>query len=795
MLSQTAARWVFVLSGAAALLYQIVWQRLLMLFSGSDVYSSTLVIAAFMAGLGLGHLGGGHLADRRSAQSCLRLFALAETAIAAFGAFSHVLFYDVLYARLGPLDLPAPVTVLVLFVALLWPTFFMGVSLPLLARAMTERLDRAPVRIGQLYGLNTLGAAAGALTATWFVLPRFGLAGSLRVGALVNLVCAAVVAWSLRQSTPAEAMVPTVVGGEPQAQRGGGNSAGPRDGGQLAGGWRPSFAVWAVVYGLAGFLALSLEIVWFRLLGVLVKSTAFTFGTLLAVYLGGLGFGSLAGSRFAGRFRRPAEAFLALQGAIGAATGAALLVLVALADRVEWLRTYLAGYEPLEVGQVMRRLQLRPWLDGRVFTDPASHLPWEALLLYVAVPALLVGPATFLMGFSFPVLQRVVQTDFARLGRRVGALLLANITGSAAGTLATGWLALSALGTTGTMRALLAVSLTFPVLAFVMQRGHGEPARGRLASTRWSIALPTVVVAASLWLLPDAGALWSTLHGAAGRRLVFAEDATGLSVLRRDDQAVTVFVNGIGQSWIPYGGVHTALGLLPAFIHPDPKDLAIIGLGSGDTVYAAAGRPQIGTITAIEIVTPQLVTLQRLATDFPDAGLQGLLTDPRIRHVAGDGRLFLMRTDARFDIVEADALRPTSAYSGNLFSDGYFELLRSRLRPNGLAVTWSPTRRVHNAFVRVFPYVLVLPDLLIGSVDPIPFDRAAVRARLDVPDVRAYYERAGIPIDDPLDHYLVELARYGPDFDRSTLTDFNTDLFPRDELDRPAGAWEPVRDE
>jgi hypothetical protein len=110
-------------------------------------------------------------------------------------------------------------------------------------------------------------------------------------------------------------------------------------------------------------------------------------------------------------------------------------------------------------------------------------------------------------------------------------------------------------------------------------------------------------------------------------------------------------------------------------------------------------------------------------------------------------------------------------------------------------VTWSPTRRVHNAFVRVFPYVLVLPDLLIGSVDPIPFDRAAVRARLDVPDVRAYYERAGIPIDDPLDHYLVELARYGPDFDRSTLTDFNTDLFPRDELDRPAGAWEPVRDE
>src|SRR5687768_3041133 len=111
-----------------------------------------------MTGLGIGHGAGGHLADRRSPRNCLLLFAIAEAAIAVFGLFSSFLYYDVLYQRLGPLGFRPAVIAPILFVSLLWPTFFMGVSLPLLARAMTEDLGRAPERIGQLYGLNTLGA-------------------------------------------------------------------------------------------------------------------------------------------------------------------------------------------------------------------------------------------------------------------------------------------------------------------------------------------------------------------------------------------------------------------------------------------------------------------------------------------------------------------------------------------------------------------------------------------------------------------------------------------------------------
>ncbi len=785
MLSRTAAGLVFVLSGAAALVYQIVWQRLLVLFSGSDVYSSTLVIASFMAGLGIGHLAGGHLADRRSPRSCLKLFAGAEAAIAAFGLFSSFLFYDVLYQRLGPLGLPPTVVAPILFISLLWPTFFMGLSLPLLARAITEDLDHAAVRIGRLYGLNTLGAAAGAIAATWLLLPRFGLDGTLWIGAGANLVCASTVLLSLRR--PASAPSTTT-----SPARGVSTS---REEGSVAEHWQPTFFVWAAIYALAGFLALSLEIAWFRLLGIVVKSTAFTFGTLLAVYLAGLGAGSLAGIRYACRFRRPAAAFLMLQGAVGLAAGGALYVFHGLVTRVDWLETYFAGYEPLNVGQNLRRLQLRAVVEGRVFTDPAESLPWEAALLYLLVPILLVGLPTFLMGFAFPVLQRVVQTDLARLGRHVGALLLANIVGSAAGTIVTGWLALGVFGTAATIKALLVVSVVFPLLALRALPPSPSRSLRTLVSGRPGAAALAVAVALVALLTPRAEALWATLHGARADQIVFEEDATGLSVLRVNgttiEEGTTVFVNGIGQSEMPYSGIHTALGLLPAFIHPHPRQIVVIGLGSGDTAYAAAGRPEVEAITSIEIVGPQLGTLSALAPRYPYGGLQGLLSDPRIRHVAADGRLALMRSADRFDIIEADALRPSSAYSGNLFSDGYFELLRRRLRPHGLAVSWSPTVRVHNAFVRVFPHVVVLPDILIGSNEPIVFDREAVVARLRDPRARAHYARAGIRTDDLVAAYLVELARYTPAFDRGTLTDFNTDLFPRDELDRPAAPWQP----
>jgi spermidine synthase len=754
---------VFCASGFAALLYQVIWQRLLTIFSGADVFSATIIVASFMGGLGIGTLVGGHVADRVSRRASLVLVGAAETAVGVFGFFSAWLYHDVLYERLGALELGRGTIAAVLFASLLWPTFFMGASLPLVARALATRIDRAASAVGALYGINTLGAAAGALVATWVLLPAYGLDGSLRIGAALNLVCALVVlpaAWLMKEAgaasntaVPAHASTTDRPIPEPATT---------------------PMLFWVVIYACSGFVALSYEIVWFRLLGVVVKSTAFTFGTLLTLYLVGIGAGALVGSVRAPRARHPARTFFALQAAGGLSAGLLLALLVFAADDVRVLRGYFDGYEPLNVRDgvdAVRRL-----LDSPTGSGDAGELAARFLGLYVVVPLVLVVPPTFFMGCAFPYLQRVVQTDLNRVGRRVGGLLLANIVGSMVGTLLTGWAFLGLLGTATTLKLLTALSSLFLLGAW---RATASIPR----ALGVAVAVLTVIVA-----MPGGPSLWARLHGTTVDRVIVAEDESGLAVIKARGERLTgqkiVFVNGVGQSVIPYGDIHTALGALPVLVHPNPRDVAIIGLGSGDTVFAAAARSETATVTCIEIVRPQLATLQQLASRDAYAGLQVLLADPRVRHAAGDGRAYLLRTPQRFDIIEADALRPTSAYSGNLYSEEYFTLLKNRLKPNGLAATWAPTKRVHDTFVRVFPYGVSLPGMLIGSTQPMEFDPVRVKARAADSRVREHFRRAGLDIEQLVRQYVDgPSARFGPDFDRATLTDINTDLFPKDEFD------------
>jgi spermidine synthase len=389
------------------------------------------------------------------------------------------------------------------------------------------------------------------------------------------------------------------------------------------------------------------------------------------------------------------------------------------------------------------------------------------------LPAVVVGPPTLAMGASFPLLQKVVLVDPARIGHRVAAVLLANIAGSALGAIVTGSLALTYLGTAGLLKAMVAAGGLFLLLAAWR---HGTAA---LRAAGVAAALGLFV--SGLVHLPDTRQLWGSLHGTQPQRVVVHEDASGVSLVRAAGQGATVFVNGIGQSWIPYGRIHTVLGALPAFVHPSPHRAALVGLGSGDTLFALSGRRELAQITSIEIVRPQLATLRAWKEISGYGGLTAILADPRITHVAGDGRAFIMRSRDLYDIIETDALRPTSAYSGNLYSVEYFRLLRSRLAPGGIAVTWSPTARVRNTFASVFPHTLDFGDVLLGGQQPILFDSAAVLARVTHPAVVDYYARAGIDLAALLGPYLQRHPVRVPPL-RRAAHDLNEDLFPRDEF-------------
>jgi predicted membrane-bound spermidine synthase len=757
----------FFASGFAALLYQVIWQRLLVLFSGADLYSVTIIVASFMGGMGVGHLAGGHVADRVSPRTALLCFAGAELAIALFGFFSRSLYYEFLYDRFGAAPIPAPALALLLFASLLVPTFFMGASLPLLSRALASRLERAASVIGVLYGVNTLGAATGALVSTWVLLPRLGLDGSIRVGVLFNVLCALVV-------LPAIAWLrPTVTAAIPSDEE-------TRWGPPSIGSSEVSFPfwIWACIFATSGLLALALEIVWFRVLAVTMKGTAFTFGTLLGVYLMGLGVGALLGSAVSTRLRHPGVAFLVLQAAVGAVSMFLLTVFIRFADNIGPLWTYLGSYEPLDIRTAIPALGR--FIAGDVPGGADISAMWTFLALYVALPVALVLPPTLLMGFSFPVLQRVVQTSLPRVGRRVGVLLLANVIGSMVGTALTGFLLLDRVGTAGTMRLLAMVSSGFGVLAIVIALRSRESTR--LPTIPIALLGSAFVFVPLLVVMPPSGTLWAHLHGTVVEAMVYAEDGSGLSVVNTDGRNAIFYANGIGQGSMPYGEMHTALGALPAFIHPSPRTAAVIGLGSGATVHAVAGRREIARVTCVEIIRGELTTLTELRRRFPYGGLLNLIEDGRIEQVFGDGRIQLRR-GGLYDIIEADALRPGSAYSGALYSDTYFALVREHLAPNGLAATWAPTQRVYNTFIRTFPYVVAMPGILIGSSEPIPMDRPAIEARLAEPQVRQYFDRAGVNIERLLATYLDAPIVYTPDYPRQQLADVNTDLFPKDEFD------------
>ena len=750
---------LFFVSGFAALVYQVVWQRTLTFFGGADVYSVTIIVSAFMGGLGFGSLAGGHLADRLDVRRCLLAFAACEIAVAVFAIFSVNLYYDLLYVRLGAWAPPRAAMAAIIFAVTLWPTFFMGMSLPLLVRALTQDARRPAHWVPLLYGSNTLGAACGSLFATAILFRTFDFVTSVRLGALLSFSCALgalLAAPFIRR----QRIVDTT-------ERPPANADAIRAPSQFA------LWTWVAVYALSGFVALSLEIVWFRVLGVILKSNSFTFGLLLAAYLLGVGLGALVANHRRVRSWSPVPAFFLLQSAIPVVAAVSLALLTISVDRVGWavpLWQYLGEYEPLSPDAAFGS-----WSSVTGGAEPTRR--GLVLVLYIVVPLALLGLPTLMMGLSFGHLQRAVQTDLDTLGRRVGWLQTANIVGSMLGALLTGVALLDWLGTANTLRLLGCCSGVFLFL-------YG---RTRRHSIVWlATAAAILLVGLVAYSIPSAATLWSRLHRALPEDVIQAEDSSGLALLKSGVGSVettTVFANGLGQGGLPYGGMHTVLGALPAMVHANPESIAVIGLGSGDTLFAIGGRAETSTIDSIEIITPEFEALRRLDQRRLYPGLRILLLDARVHHWFTDGRAFVRKGGRRYDIIEADALRPTSAYAGNLFSVEYFELLRSRLNPGGLAVTWTPTPRVVNSFVKVFPHVLHFEGLALGSTTPVRFDRSAIEARIRQQFTHDYYSRAGVALDQLLAPYLHQAPRvYGPEFDRTGLVNVNRDLFPKDEF-------------
>ena len=747
---------IFALTGFSALTLQVVWQRVISLHSGVDLSSATTVVAAFLGGLGVGSLLGGRLADRLGARRSLLAFAAANAAIGVFAWVSVFLFYDV-YRELAP-NLQSTGRSFAFNVAvLIVPTTLMGLSLPLVARAVTERIEDAGRLVGRLYGINTVGAALGAAVAGWFLLGNLGFVTSVRLSGGLNLLAAVLV--GLLWRSLAEAPSGGLVDAETVPSVGAVSMAAPT---------ARRIWPWFVAYFFTGAAALGLEQLFFRLIDAVMRSNSYSFAHVLTLYLVLFGTGAAIGSKLVRPGRDPRRWFLGLQLAVGVSAMAAMVAVVRVLPRL--------GFD-----QVFEEYLGGPGYNGGFGTDLSAEQWRRVVAVYVGAPLALMGVPVLCMGASFPFVQALVSDRMATLGRRTGALVFANVCGNVLGALVVGFVLLDTLGTAGSYR-LIGTALGVTGLAAAAMAGSSR--------RRATEAIAVVVVVATLALsVPSNQQLWAFLHGVEPHALDVAEGHSCAAALKHERAFGAAFltINASIQNGHPYDDFHVLIGLLPTLAHPDPDRSLAIGLGVGSTTYGMLQDPRVGLARTVELCAPQYDLLQVMA-DQGRTDIELMLKDPRYEALVGDGRKHLLADGDPYDVITVDTLRPTSAFSGSLYSKEFYELVESRLAEGGIVAQWLPTPRVANTVAAVFPHVVAYSvasysgsSFALASREPLVLEPAELAARFARVPATSFLPAQQASLLAYLESAVPECIADGSVPVAERGGDFNRDLRPRDE--------------
>ncbi|MEZ0396506.1 MAG: fused MFS/spermidine synthase [Anaerolineales bacterium] len=674
---------LFLVSGTAGLIYEIVWERLLELYFGVTMVAITLIVSAYMAGLGLGSLFGGRVARR--VKFLLFVYGAVEIGIGLFGVVSPSLFTWVGQATAGS---PYWLVFLLSFALLLIPTFLMGMTLPLLSQAFIERVDVSGQVVGLLYGINTLGAAAGSALAGYLLIGHSGLDGAIRYAFYANAgIGLLAILFDRWRALSRAAVFPSEK-----------EKTVPRR--QAPWGYRSLL----LASFLTGFLGLGYEMLWIRVLHITNKSTVYSFPTVLAVFLFGLAVGGYLWGRRADQTDDPAGLFIRLELAVGLTAGLCFLALyhaLNLAAIQAWLSENFTHFQQPVTPMVAPE-------GGFVFSRRAL---FYSLLAYLPPFLLLILPASLLMGGGLPVLDRLAIESPQVAGRRVGEIHLANILGSVLGSLVISFILLPGIGSEWTLKTLIAASLIFPLLGWLNRRQF------RLERGWWPFLASLLAL---LLLLPGRGLFYTRLYeSGTGERAVIHETAeTVLALTYRGAEDRTLWIGGEINSRYPSPGYWEAQALnCAAASHPDR--ILVIGYGGGHTAYFATLLPGVEQITLVELI-PDLIPFLAESTPLT----QITLSDPRLDSVADDGRRYLYaHPEARFDLIIIDPLRNYTAGHNNLYSLEALTLYREHLTPGGVFCAWHDEYHIIPAtLAAAFPYVDQYGDYSIASSQPLVYD-------------------------------------------------------------------------
>lgn len=705
----TALLFLFIGSGCAALIYEVVWFQLLQLSVGSSAVSLGILLGIYMGGMCLGSL----LLPRRisARHHPLKVYAWLELGIGVFGLL--VLFAVPLVgsaytaiAGSGPINLVLRAAVA--GICLLPPTLLMGATLPAVAR-WVETTPSGVSWLGYFYAGNLAGAVAGSLLAGYYLLRVFDMptATFVAVGlnvivAVLALVVAGRTAYTPAVTTPAsrDATVP---------------------GARLV----------YVAIALSGLTALGAEVVWTRLLSLLFGGTTYTFSLILAVFLVGLGIGSTIGSELARRLLHPRAAFGWCQ----------LLLCVTLAWAAHVAEASLP-YWPINPS-ISTKLSFTFQLD-------LLRALWVML------------PSAILWGASFPLALAAVVRVGQDPARLVGGVYAANTVGAIVGALVTSLGLVGTVGSQVAQQVLIAVAALSGMLMLAVQgrRAEGdivEQARSTPPAASFAI-VAVVVVAAGLLartVPPLPGILVAYGRYAAtwvgfNEIIYVGEGITASVAVSRTPSGVLNYHNAgkVQASSEPQDmKLQRMLGHITTLVPRNPAKVLVIGCGAGVTAGAVSIDPLVKdqTIAEIEPLVPQVVSTHFAAHNFD------VVRNPKVKVHLDDARHYLLTTKETFDAITSDPLDPWVKGAATLYTREFFQEVRSHLNPGGAVTLFvqlyeSSEEAVKSevaTFLEVFPAGAVFANtangqgydlVLWGPLEPTKIDVDAIQARLAKPE-------------------------------------------------------------
>lgn len=724
------------LSGAAGLVYEVVWARYLALFLGHASYAVVAVLVAFMGGLALGNWWIGRLAD--SVRRPLAVYAWLEIAVGLYALLFpqyNRLCYD-LYVGAVRAWQPGEMTGFGLkfcfsLAAILLPTVLMGGTLPMLTRLVTRTLGEMQGRVGALYAINSAGAVVGIVLADFWWIQALGLASTVWAAAAMNLAVGSaglLLSGWLREGKEVSSFE------ESPSSELRGKIQSPAEAETYSDTDR-RLAVVAI--GLSGFVAMLYQVAWTRVLSLALGSSTHAFSIMLITFIAGISAGAWVVTRV--RFARGAfRAFAWAELALAATLGTTMFFYAYLPHWFARLAALLSRTE-------------------------ATYPLYGACQGLICFGVMFVP--TLCLGMTLPLVSRVAAPAASEAGSAVGRVFAVNTVGTVLGTCMTGFIFMPWLGLARTFA--LGVGLNASIGLAVLMRHK------RRGAVRW-IGLTSLAVAVLVWLAGPAfdplwrGALtlglwragnnisdWREFrHIARTSDIRYYCDGAGSTVSVHGDRGggtnIFLKVNGkTDASTFTDMNTQLLLGHVPMALRSGAADVLIIGLGGGVTAGAIASHPGVRSLDVVEI-SPEVVQGARLFEQYN----RRVLSDPRLRLVIDDAKSFLLSTDKQYDVIISEPSNPWMAGVASVFSREFYTNCKTHLAPGGLMVQWVQLYEFSDAaldialatFSSEFPSVDIWHAdtadlLLIGSLTPTEPDVDRVVAELAHPEVKSDLDR------------------------------------------------------